>query len=127
MLNKFLMRAAVTAAALSGLATATSAEEYHVLMMKYAFFPETSYLLPGDVVTFENISGETRAVLANNGTWQIDALADGASSSMTITEGMPAKYFSLVPGGEGDAVDAEGNVRVVGTMNFDGPPLATDD
>jgi plastocyanin len=127
MLNKFILRAAFSAAALAGTATAASAEEYHVLMMDYAFFPEISYAVAGDVIVFENISGETRDVVANNDTWALAEIADGGSASLEITDGMPTKYYSMVPGGEGDTVDENGDVRVVGTMNFNGPPQAADD
>jgi len=127
MLNKFLMRAAVTAAAFAGTAGAVSAEEQHILMMDYAFFPELSYLQAGDVAVFENISGETRDVLSNNDTWGLLQIEAGASVTLEITENMPTKYYSLVAGGEGDTVDEDGNVRVVGTMNFNGAPQATDD
>lgn len=127
MLNKFFMRAAFTAAAFAGTGTTASADEYHVLMMDYAFFPEVSYVLPGDVIVFENLSGSTRNVNSNNDIWTIEDLADGASVSLTITEGMPVAYYSMVPGGEGDSVDENGDVRVIGRMNFNGPPQAADD
>ncbi|WP_299024702.1 hypothetical protein [uncultured Sulfitobacter sp.] len=127
MLSKFILRATLTAAAFAGTASAASADELRVLMMDYAFFPETSYVQPGDVIVFENISGSERSVVSNNDTWSINDLADGATVALTITEGMPTKYFSFVPGGAGDTVDENGNVRVVGTMNFNGPPQAADD
>lgn len=127
MLSKFILRAAFSAAALAGTATAASAEEYHVLMMDYAFFPEISYVYPGDVIVFENNSGESRDVLSNDATWGLLEVADGETAELEITANMPTEYYSMVPGGEGDTVDENGDVRVVGTMNFDGPPQAADD
>ncbi|MEP1765447.1 MAG: hypothetical protein ABJJ53_02150 [Sulfitobacter sp.] len=127
MLNKFMMRAAVTAAAFAGTTGAATAEEQHVLMMDYAFFPEVSYLEAGDVVVFENISGETRDVLSNNDTWGFTQIESGTSVTLQITEDMPTKYFSMVQGGAGDTVDEDGNVRVVGTMNFSGAPQIDED
>jgi plastocyanin len=124
MLSKIFMRAAIAAVALSGTAGSASAEEYHILMMDYAFFPEVSYVEPGDVIIFENISGSTRSVVAEDATWIVADLADGSTASLTILEDMPNAYLSLVPGGSEDEVDADGNVQVVGRMNFSGPPVA---
>ncbi|MEH6519796.1 cupredoxin domain-containing protein [Sulfitobacter sp.] len=126
MLSKIFMRAAIAAVALSGTAGSASAEEYHILMMDYAFFPEVSYVEPGDVIIFENISGSTRTVVAEDATWTVADLADGSTASLTILEDMPNAYLSMVPGGSEDEVDADGNVQVVGRMNFSGPPVAVE-
>ncbi len=127
MLSKFFMRAAFSAAALAGTAGSASAEEYHILMMDYAFFPEISYVEVGDVIVFENISGGTRTVLGHDALWEIADIADGSSASLTIVENMPNKFLSNVPGGEGDEVDADGNVQVIGTLNFSGAPVINED
>jgi plastocyanin len=127
MLSKLFMRAAVTAAALTCTAGSASAEEYHILMMDYAFFPEISYVQPGDVIVFENISGSTRSIGADNASWMVLDIADGATGTLNITENMPNKYASAVPGGEGDEVDENGNVQVIGTLNFSGAPVANND
>lgn len=126
MLSKIFMRAAIAAAALSGTAGSASAEEYRILMMDYAFFPEISYVLPGDVVIFENISGSTRSVIAGDASWIVADLEDGSTTSLTIAEDMPNEYISLVPGGSEDEVDEDGNVQVVGRMNFSGPPVVVE-
>ena len=126
MLSKIFMRAAIAAAALSGTAGSASAEEYRILMMDYAFFPEISYVLPGDVIIFENISGSTRSVIAEDASWLVADLEDGSTTSLTIVEDMPNEYISLVPGGSEDEVDEDGNVQVVGRMNFSGPPVVAE-
>ncbi len=126
MLSKIFMRAAIAAAALSGTAGSASAEEYRILMMDYAFFPEISYVLPGDVIIFENISGSTRSVIAGDASWLVADLEDGSTTSLTIVEDMPNEYVSLVPGGSEDDVDEDGNVQVVGRMNFSGPPVVAE-
>lgn len=122
MLSKFILRAAVTAAALTCTTGSASAETYRILMMDYAFFPEISYVQPGDVVIFENISSSTRDVTAQDGSWIVASVGAGGETSLTITQDMPNKYLSLVPGAAGDEVDADGNVEVVGTLNFSGQP-----
>lgn len=125
MLSKFMMRAAFAAAALSGTAGSASAEEYHILMMDYAFFPEINYVQPGDVVIFENMSGSTRDILGDNGSWFVTDIEDGSSAQLTIAEGMPNVFLSLVPGGSNDEVDENGNVSVIGRLNFSAAPVAS--
>lgn len=127
MLSKFFMRAAVTAAALTCTTSSASAEEYRILMMDYAFFPEISYVQPGDVVIFTNSTGQTRSVAGADGSWAVADLADGSEASLTIIEGMPSQYVSLVPGVAGDEVDEDGNVTVLGKMNFGGQPTLGSD
>ncbi|WP_298858010.1 hypothetical protein [uncultured Sulfitobacter sp.] len=127
MLSKFFLRAAVTAAALTCTTGSASAEEYRILMMDYAFFPEINYVQPGDTVIFENASGEMRDVAAEDGSWIIAGMADGSETAMSIVAGMPNRFQSLVPGGEGDEVDENGNVAVVGILNFSGQPAGVQD
>jgi len=122
MLNKFFLRAAVTAVALTCTAGSVSAEQYRIVLTDFAFFPEISYLLPGDEVTFENTSGAVRDIAAADGSWSVEALADGAEAMLVITEGMPNEFETFVPGGAEDPVDENGNLRVVGVMNFSGAP-----
>lgn len=125
--SKLFMRAAVTAAALTCSTGSASAEEYRILMMGYAFFPEISYVQPGDVVIFSNSTGEMRDVAAENGSWEITEIANEGEASLTIVEGMPNRFVSFVPGGEGDEVDENGNVQVIGIMNFSGQPAPSGD
>ncbi len=127
MLSKFFMRAAVTAAALTGTTGSASAEQYRILMMDYAFFPEISYVQPGDVVIFTNSTGETRNVAAADGSWAVADLVNGSEASLTIIDGMPNHFVSLVPGVAGDEVDEDGNVTVLGKMNFGGQPALASD
>ena len=127
MLNKFFMRAAVTAAALTCTTGSASAEEFRILMMDHAFFPEISYVQPGDTVIFANDSGEARDIIAEDGSWEILAVANGTEVQLKVEQGMQNRFVTAVPGAEGDQVDENGNVQIVGIMNFSGQPAGTND
>ena len=115
MLSKFILRAGATAVALTCAAGAASAENYRVLMLDYAFFPEISYVTPGDTITFVNVSGTTRTIEAQDTEWLIEDLADGAESTLAITQGMKNQYSTVAVGDEGTEV-------VIGKLNFSGAP-----
>lgn len=146
MLSKFILRAAVTATALTGTAGAASAEEFRVLMMDYAFFPETSYVQPGDTITFVNMSGITRVIKSKNGAWETAELIDGAEATVTVFDGMQTAYITridgvggagvnaveggststdvdLVDSGTVDGQDAEEGT-ILGKLNFNGAPTS---
>jgi|GEM_PF-4839898 plastocyanin len=118
MLSKFILRAAVTAAALIWTTGSASAEQYRILMMEHAFFPDVSFVQPGDEVVFVNMSGETRDLAASDGSWVIAAMANGAEATLALTEGMPSDFTGLAP--SGDAANV-----VTGVMNFSEPPEIT--
>ena len=105
MLNKILMRAAFTAAALTVTAGASSAENYRVLMMDYAFFPDISYVQDGDTLTFVNMSGITRTIAARNGSWGTPELIDGAEATITVEKGMFNTYQTRLDGVGGAGVN----------------------
>jgi plastocyanin len=111
MLSKFMMRAAITAAALTCTTSSASAEQFEILMMENAFFPEVSYLRPGDEVIFINQSGRTLNVAAEDGSWEVATVSDGMQASLMIIEGMPNQFGALVPNGDAPS-------KVLGIMNF---------
>lgn len=115
MLTKFILRAAVAAAALTFSASTASAEQYRVLALEGAFFPEISYVQPGDQVTFVNMSGVSLEVAGANDSWSLPSISDGGETTLLITADMPNKYFAL-----GTAV--EGGNNTAGTLNFSGAP-----
>ncbi len=115
MLNKYILGVTVAATALTFSAGASSAEQYRIMVMDQAFFPEVSYIAAGDVLIFVNMSGQTRDITASDESWVVPALADGLEASLIVTAGM-ADEFST--GG------AEGSV--LGKLSFgsasDTPP-----
>lgn len=134
MLNKILMGAAVSAAALTATAGSTAAENYQILMMDYAFFPEISYVQPGDTVTFVNMSGITRVIEAKNGSWSTPEIADGGEATISIEQGMMNTFKTNIDGVGGDDVTdvsdgtegVDGQTAeegtIIGNLNFSAPP-----
>ncbi|KIN73618.1 hypothetical protein [Sulfitobacter guttiformis] len=118
MLSKFFLRAATTAAALTCIAGSASAETYRIIMLDYTFFPEISFVQPGDVVIFDNASGQSRDIKADDESWEVRDIGAGTEKSLTIVEGMPNKFISVVPSAGDPAADENGNIQVVGTLNF---------
>lgn len=145
MLNKILMGAAVSAAALTATAGSTAAENYQILMMDYAFFPEISYVQPGDTVTFVNMSGITRVIEAKNGSWSTPEIADGGEATISIEQGMMNTFKTKIDGvggngvtdtssnGGDDVTDVSDGTEgvdgqtaeegtIIGNLNFSAPP-----
>lgn len=131
MLSKSILRAAVAAAALTAGAATASAEEFRILMLDYVFFPEISFVEPGDVLVFENNTSEQRDVFAadatgtqavplpEDGGWALPAIAAGGTATLTITEGMAGNFLTFAAGGQGGTTD--GSQAIVGALDFDGP------
>lgn len=148
MLGKYILRAGATAAALTCAAGPASADSYEVLMMDYAFFPEISYVQPGDTITFVNLSGITRIIEARNNAWATPEIPDGGSATISIIQGMKNDYITRIDGVGGNGVtggtaagtatdidttdgtnldgqDAEEGT-IIGKLNFSGAPVQTD-
>lgn len=98
MLNKFFMRAAVAAVALTCTTGSASAENYEILVLEFSFFSSVSYVQPGDSLTFVNNSGIDRDVRSRNANWFITDLADGASASIVVEDGWKNEYMSRIKG-----------------------------
>lgn len=128
MLNKLFLRAAATAVTMTFAAGPASADNFQILMMDYAFFPEISYVKPGDTVTFVNMSGATREIEAEGGEWEVTALADGAEITFPIVEGMSNIYQTQVDApADPEAGATEEDNLVIGKLNFsDAPALVTE-
>lgn len=127
MLSKFILRAGATAVALICAAGSASAENYRILMLDYAFFPEISYVSAGDTITFVNNSGTTRTIEAQDSAWIIEDLADGGEATLPIVAGMKNEYSTIAPAGSGIAVEAGSESSsqdevVIGKLNFSGLP-----
>lgn len=115
MLDKIFKAAAVSAAMLTAMAGSTAAENYRVLMMDYAFFPEISYVRDGDTLTFVNMSGLTRTIEAANSSWSLPALSEGDEATITVVEGMADEFIIQV--------DESTPEPIIGKLNFSAPPM----
>lgn len=109
MLKTFRAGAAAAAATLTIATSPVAAENQDILIMENAFFPELSYVQPGDTITFINMSGIERAVQATDASWTTESLSDGDSSVVNVVEQMEKNFrISLTNETEGDE-EAIGN------------------
>jgi plastocyanin len=111
MLSKFLSYAAIAGAALTFTTGSAFAEQHRILMMEQGFFPDISYLMPGDEVIFVNMSGETRNLTAGDGSWVFAEMADNSEASLLLVEGMPSEFRGLAPGSDPDSA-------IIGSFNL---------
>ena len=121
MLSKFILRAAITAAALTCTTGSVSAEQYRVIITDFAVFPEVSYVQPGDTIIFENNSGVTRYAGTINQEWETEDIVEGQELAVLIEEGTPNEFYlrhTDTRGGEGaDAQEIEEGA-ILGKLNF---------
>ena len=92
MLKKYILGVAVAATAFTFSAGASSAEEFRIMVMDEAFFPEVSYISADDVLIFVNMSGQTLDITAHDESWVIPDLSDGSEGSLIVTAGMANVY-----------------------------------
>ena len=129
-----MLRKTAAAAFAFGLISAGAyAAEHEVTILDGAFFPEITYVQPGDTVVIENASETPRTVFGDTFHFVTPSLNTGDQFVLTVTEDMPTNYFgtSATEGtvGEGGATaeqeadtDEEGNV-MHGMLSFDAPVL----
>lgn len=108
MLVKFILRAAATAAALTCASGPALAENYDVLIMDYAFFPEISYVKAGDTMTFINMSGITRSVETRDNSWATTEIIDGASVTVSVVAEMTNTFITRLDGVGGNGINDGG-------------------
>lgn len=135
MLNKILKGAALAVAALTFTAGSSSAENYRVLMVDSAFFPDISYVQDGDTLTFVNMSGSARTISAENGSWSTPEFSDGAEVTIPVVQGMANVFQVVLETGAPAAATTDGTAtteettattpldnRIVGKLNFSDQP-----
>ncbi|MEL6465158.1 MAG: hypothetical protein AAFQ58_09335 [Pseudomonadota bacterium] len=99
-------------------ATAASAAEHEILILPDAYFPSVLYLDEGDTVKFTNLTGVEHNIVAKNGDWAIGPIADQASATMVVAEGVQTTFY------DADAVsEDDGTFLVEGSISFDAAPL----
>lgn len=103
------------AALSAGIASSASAEEFVILMEEGAFYPEISYLVPGDTVIFTNNNDGTVEAIASDTSWRSGQLGIGDSFALSVT-GDTTRVFSYAS-----------NPEIVGTISFDLAPLGNVD
>lgn len=120
---------ALTVAA-SSLASTASADNFNILFVDGGFFPEITYLFPGDTVTFINEADETITAEAIDQTWSTGALGLDQTYVLPIVADITLAYtdvndaakagllsFDLAPLTDFDASDDAGEEETVTTTD----------
>ncbi len=99
-----------TAALIVGMALPDQANNFFVILVPDGFFPEISYVQPGDVITFVNDDETTHLAGASDDSWTTGPLSAGGQHSITITSEIALTYV----------VDA---YETIGSFSFDPAPI----
>lgn len=83
MFKPVLLSLAVVA---SGFASSAAAETRYVIFVDGGFYPEITYLDPGDIVTFTNEAEIALTAEATDQSWSTGSLPQNSSYSLPITE-----------------------------------------
>ena len=113
-----MLRKTSTLAVLAVMTSATFAvaEEHTILFLGDAFFPEVSYIHPGDTIRFVNASAEELNVMGAGEAWTVGPIAINGEATINVTGNMEMKYF------DADSADEEGSLSVAGDLSFDPAP-----
>ncbi len=96
-------------------AQSASAFEIEVLIEEGAFYPEITYLIPGDIVTFVNNNDGSVKVMSSDSTWESEDLGVGDSYVLAISPDTTLN-FAL-----------ESDPEIAGRFSFDLAPLGNAD
>mmetsp|Transcript_22396 Transcript_22396/g.35979 ORF Transcript_22396/g.35979 Transcript_22396/m.35979 type:complete len:116 (-) Transcript_22396:2411-2758(-) len=114
------MKHAITAlAAMASLTigTTAAATEHSILILPDAYFPQVTYIEPGDTVRFINASGSNQSIVAKNNDWTLGPIAPDAAVTVVIETGVQKTFYNK------DLKDGDGNYSVEGKMSFSDAPL----
>lgn len=126
-----LRKTAAVALALGFSLTAAQAAEHEVAIVAEGFFPETTYVQPGDTVTFVNTDADPRRVFAEDFAFSSDALFSNDTFTLTVVADMPNQFYGRTGSGSldtnaeaRDLADTDGEGRPMrGVLSFAPPPL----
>lgn len=95
-----MMRKTTILAAMAFAASATfaKAEEHVVIYLGNAFFPEISYVKPGDVIRFVNSSAASVTVVGSENQWSVGPVAINSDATIEVDH-TTALEFSGQAGG----------------------------
>lgn len=107
----------VAVAALMSSATFVAAEEHTIFFLGDGFFPEVSYVKPGDTVRFINNSTATMNIVSADEAWSVGPVAVNASGTLDVTGNTVLQFF------EASDDDDDEDLGVEGNLSFDPAPL----
>ncbi|MEL7167048.1 MAG: hypothetical protein AAFY52_01570 [Pseudomonadota bacterium] len=106
-----------TVLATLGVATVAIAAEHEILILPNTYFPETTYLNPGDQVRFINDSGDTHTIVAANEDWTIGPLDPEEEYVLMIDEEIERTFHNA------NILNSDGSYAVTGDVSFDDAPV----
>ncbi len=118
-----MMRAIFLGTALSVLtsvltvATAGTNAEHTILVLPDTYFPETTYLNPGDTVRFINVSGDEHTIVAANEEWTIGPLQIEEEYTMVVDSEIERTFHNA------NAINSDGTYAVTGDISFEESPV----
>lgn len=132
-----LRKTAAAALALGLISGSAYATEHEVAIVAGAFYPEITYVQPGDTVVIYNADDEPRKVFGDAFHFVTPNLHTGEEYTLTVTEGMPNEYFGKsfadddsgesfgegVTDAEQIADSDEDGKKMRGVLSFAPPPL----
>lgn len=96
-------------------ASLAAAEEHVILYLGDAFFPEVSYVKPGDTIRFLNSSSSSMTIVSASEQWEVGPVLMEGSDTLHVTGETELQFFDGPPGSEVDPVN--------GSMSFAPAPL----
>lgn len=116
-----MLRITAAAALALGLSIASAqAAEHEVAIVAEGFFPEITYVQPGDTVTFVNTYNMPRQVYGDAFTFHSSTMDETESFSISIVAGMPNEYYGR--SGNSD-LDTDGDPAAQADTDGDGSPM----
>ncbi|MCR8826223.1 hypothetical protein [Pseudosulfitobacter koreensis] len=108
---------AIAASFSAVLAPAAHAEgqTHTVMVLGAAFFPQITYVTPGDVVNFVNATETEQSIVAQDDGWSVGPLAAQGEQSVLISDGMATDFFIVDTSAEGAET---GEAPASGSISF---------
>lgn len=113
---KYTLTGLVVVAVLSTTPVA-AAEDHVILIMSDGYFPQITYMSPGDRVEFLNVSASNQTIISENGGWTLGPIAPNASETMVIDDTVQKTFYNA------DVTSEDGTYTVEGSMSFSSAPL----
>lgn len=97
--------------------------DYEVLLVEGRFFPETTYLKPGDRIIFVNMTDSDASAAAADDSWSTGTLGVDGTYTLEITPEIHTTFnLASAASAATDATDAEGTPGI-GYISFDPAPF----
>lgn len=107
----------VAVMATMSIGSAAAAEEHVILIMSDGYFPQITYMVPGDTVEFLNVSATDQSIISKNDSWVLGPISPDSTETMLIEEGVQKTFYNA------DVVGEDGLYSIEGRMSFSTAPL----